>query len=385
MKQLPLTPKLKAMIQSAVGDEVDVSNFAVFESISLNDKPLPGKRGTLFEKAVVSGATLRLMVESINEGNTLPLMQDHNTRGEPFGRVFHAGLNYSEDGTTELRTLFYVDPTEEQLIAKLNNGTYDEVSVSFLAEHILCSECGWDYRGEDATWENLLDLTCANGHKLGEDGIHARLVGLEQFTELSLVARGAADNPKIVGKSQSKLAPETEQRLAAQGFKEFDRLVCQASLGEDKVADVDFNKLIADLSDARGELKVRDKTIEGLNGQITTLTASVETITGERDAAVTAKDEAETKLADAAKENKADEASAAVAYLGKVLKNVRIAAGKEEGDVPETVAELTAAIDEETSKLTAILPVNGVSRGAPNDDEDKDAAPRDYSAFRVNA
>src|SRR5690606_3498634 len=147
----------------------------------------------------------------------LPLMSDHELFGEPKGRMFHAGLNYGEDGEIELRALFYLDETEEKLIKKLDSASLDEVSVSFLASSMLCSECGWDYF-QFGTSENFNTRTCENGHTIGEDGVHAELVGLNQFIELSLVARGAADKPKIVGKSQSKLAPQSTYRLAARGF-----------------------------------------------------------------------------------------------------------------------------------------------------------------------
>lgn len=378
MKQIQLIAKIREQLQAALGPDVEVTDdYAVFESISLNTNPLPGKRGSLFEKAVVPAATLLAMVNHINSGNSLPLMIDHRMDGAPKGRIFHAGLHMSEDAV-ELRTLFYVDPTEQALIAKINNGTYDEVSVSFLAQKILCSECGFDYRGEEANWENLLSATCNEGHKIGEDGTHARLTGLEEFVEISLVARGAADNPKIVGPSASKLAPETRERLAAQGFKDFDALICRASTGDNAV---DFNVLITELSDVKAELKTA-------TASVATLTARAETAETALAAAEEAKAQAEAAKLAAEEALEAasgkDEAEAAVAYLSRVLEGVRVAAGKDKGSIPETVAELTAAIDEETSELTAILPVNGVSQAAGEGTEGKDEAKADFSAFKIS-
>lgn len=66
MKRLQLTPELIAKIKTAVGEDVDPSGFAVFESISLNTLPLPGKQGTLFENATTSTLTLKQMADYIN-------------------------------------------------------------------------------------------------------------------------------------------------------------------------------------------------------------------------------------------------------------------------------------------------------------------------------
>lgn len=385
MKRLQLTPQIRAWLEAALGPDVEITDeFAVFESISLNNQPLPGKRGTIHAGAVIVPTTLRAMVDHINgPSGSLPLMIDHVTQGAPKGRVFHAGLNLVDEGV-ELRTLFYIDPTEAALAEKVDNGTYDEVSVQFLAKQLLCSECGFDYRGEEATWENLLSLTCNEGHVIGENGVHVREVGLEQFIELSLVVRGAAKNPKIIGRSASKLAPELTQRLAAQGFEKFDGLICQASSGEDTVSNVDVNKLITDLSDARADIKVRDGSITALTGERDAALAAVTAAETARDAALAAQTAAETALAAASEgeeDNGVEDRDAAISYLGAVLTNVRTASGKEVGDLPKTVAELTAAIDEETSKLTAILPTGGRSQAAGGTEGEDEGKPV-YSAFK---
>src|ERR1044072_2378074 len=131
MKQLPMTPQLAALIKERVGDDVDPTNFAVFEAIALNTKPLPGKRGTIWERAVVPYVTLSQMVSHINAGNHQPLMAIHDLSGTPHGRLFHAGLELTDDGP-EMRALFYLDETEQTPITKLNAGSDDEVSVQFL-------------------------------------------------------------------------------------------------------------------------------------------------------------------------------------------------------------------------------------------------------------
>ncbi len=369
MKQLPMTPALSALITGAVGEDVDTSKLSVFETIALNTLPLPGKQGSLFEGAVVEPITLLQMVDSVNSGNHLPLIADHEMMGAPKGRAFHAGLNYGDDGV-EMRQLFYLDETEGALISKLDAGSLDEVSVSFLSTQFLCSACGFDYM-EEGDSDNVFTRTCGNGHEIGTDGVHGRMVGLNQFIELSLVARGAADKPKIVGKSASKLAPETTLRLAAKGF-EPHALVVQASRGKEMT--MDTAKLVADFATATAS--VATLTLE--KGQAETRASTLE---ADLATARTRVGELETELAaEKAKQPEgADEAAAvlterdeAVELMQGQLNNLLVATGKPklEGDaLPAKVADLKAQITAVTADLTAILPVDGVSKGAAGDDK----------------
>lgn len=369
MKQLPMTPELSALIKKAVGDDVDTADLAVFETIALNDKPLPGKRGTIFQDAVVEPITLMQMVDKINSGAHLPLIADHELFGAPKGRFFHAGLNIADDGAIEMRALFYLDSTEDKLITKLNSGSLDEVSVSFLSTQFLCSECGWDYFAFGSR-ENFNAHTCENGHVIGENGVHAKLVGLNQFVELSLVARGAADNPKIVGRSASKLAPETTYRLVANGFEPNDYVV-QASLGKESIT-MDTTKLMTDLVEAKTDVAVltasvakSDAKVAELSATVETQTATISTLTADL-AAANAKVPADY---DAVK----DEAAAGITVLQTQLNALLVASGKaklEADKLPGTVAELSAEIETATNGLTAIIPVGGVSNNGSNTDAD---------------
>ncbi len=360
-----MTPQLSARIKASVGEDVETEGLAVFECIALNTKSLPGKGGSLFEAAKIPVLTLQQMASWLEGGGHIPLISDHQLMGEPKGRAFAGELHMAEDGVTaELRVLFYLDSTEDRLIAKLNAGTLDEVSVSFLSTQFLCSECDWDYFSGEALPENIRERTCANGHVIGEDGTHAKLVGLEKFIELSLVARGAADNPKIVGRSASKLQPTSQQlRLAASGI-EIDGLVCEATTGEETVSTPDFTKLTTDLVDARvaqGTLQASNNT---LTAQVTELSSARDTLQTELTAAQAEVAQLTTDLA-AAQEPASNEAdyAEAVAFLGEVLTKVLTASGADvPAELPKTVAELKADIVKHTSDLTAILPVGGVAQ-----------------------
>jgi len=390
MKQLEMTPALEAMIKQAVGQDVDPTGFAVFETVMLNTKPLPGKRGSLFQDAIVQPITLKEMVDSINGGNHLPLVADHELLGAPKGRLFHAALDF-EDAALTMRGLFYLDPTETTLIAKLNAGSLDEVSVAFMSREFNCSECGWDYFGLGVSREHIWDQTCANGHKIGVNGAHGEMVGLAQFVETSLVARGAADKPKIVGRSQSKLAPEGLKLLAANGF-ETDELVVQASLGK------------------KEQSTMSDAAITALTAQLTTLstdkgslTAQLSAATSERDTLRTDRDSIRTELTTAQSEvtrltaelataNERPEATVAterdeaVTFLHEQLDHLMVAKGeaKLEGDARlKTVAALKAKIGELTANLTSILPVGGKSKAAGADDDKVELSYKPKHAYGI--
>lgn len=383
MKNLPMTPELSQLIKNAVGEDVDTANLTVFETIALNNKPLPGKRGTIFENAVVETVTLAQMVDHINSGKHLPLIADHELFGAPKGRFFHAGLNIGSDNELELRALFYLDSTEETLITKLNSGSLDEVSVSFLSTQFLCSECSWDYF-QFGDRNNIDTRTCENGHTLGEDGVHARMIGLNQFIELSLVARGAADNPKIVGRSASKLAPETAYRLAANGFVP-DELVVQASMKEEITMADPNTQLMQDLVAAKTEVATLTMGKTTAESQVTTLTATIATKDGEIASLTADLAAANAKIPDDYDAVKAENGEA-VAALQAQVNALLTATGKDklEGDaLPTKVADLKAKIEDLTAGLTAIIPVGGRSKPATGSESDVADLAFNPSAFSV--
>lgn len=362
MKRLQMTPALIAQIKAAVGEDVDPSGFAVFEVIAINSLPLPGKDGSIFERAQITPLTLRQMVDSVEGGNTLPLILNHDMSGLPVGRVFKAALHSAPTGELEMRALFYVDGTNAELADKIDAGSLDEVSVGFLASQLLCSECGWDYRGEEAGWTNFMERTCGNGHTIGTDGVHLNLVGLQTFSELSLVTRGAASKPKIVGRSASKLATPL-QALAARGF-EIDELFCTASKGENVV---DLNVVMTQLT---------QKTTEAATAtvQLTAMTAERDTAQANLTAAQARIAELEAAAGTPAPEAaeletaKADLAAATEALTG-IYTRLATAASSD-APAPTSIADLTAGIDTLQSELTALIPVGGAAASSQSKDGD---------------
>jgi hypothetical protein len=382
MKQLQMTAELQALIRDRVGQDVDPSGFAVFEVIALNTNPLPGKDGSIHEKAVVTPLTLKQMADHINApGGSLPLIWNHQTSEIPKGRVFSASTFFDQTGAIELRVLFYLDATEQDTITKLNSGSIDEVSVSFLSTQALCSECGWDYMGADSTWEHLYDRTCANGHAIGEDGVHLRLTGLAQFVETSLVVRGAADKPKIIGRSDSKLAPSSVQQLAARGF-DLNCLLVQASKGEKPVSTFDPNKFITDLANSQASVITLTAERDTANAAVTALTAERDTANAAVTTLTAERDDLQTKLT-AAEGAPPEEYNTALSFLKEQFVNLTVAKGGEkpaDDAVPTTVVDLTKAIKDMTAELTALIPTGGRSNANPSDL--KTAAPVSLAAFR---
>lgn len=141
---------------------------------------------------------------------------------------------------------------------------------------------------------------------------------------------------------------------------------------------MDTQKLVADFASAsasvatltleKGQVEAKNSALEAdltaararvteLETQLAAATAAepegLTEITAERDAAVAERDEA-------------------VTTLSEQLDNLLVASGKPklEGDAKLTkVADLKAQIATITSELTAILPVDGVSRGAGGNDD----------------
>lgn len=216
MKELQLTETMKQAITKIAGGDVNFDNLAVFEVTAINTLPL-NKRGTLYEGARFTRATLTEISKFINT-NGLHLQTLHQQGSElPIGRVFMSDV-VDNQLDTEVRALFYLPrDTQSKLIADINSGTIDEVSIGALPKHLLCSECGFDFLGAEASFMNRYEMTCDNGHTIGVNGVYANISGLDDLFELSLVSRGAATKAKILSRAKSLLASESTQRLAADG------------------------------------------------------------------------------------------------------------------------------------------------------------------------
>lgn len=366
MKQIAKTGKVLDRLRAAVGPDADVENLAVFEAVALNQLPLR-KKQPLFNGAVASLSMLKGMADKVN-AESLPLDIMHNGSDTPNGRVFHGEVVGGDRGS-ELRTLFFISDQAGHLVANLDNGTIDQVSVGVVAEHILCSSCAWDYRSPEATFDNLYEGVCANGHVLGEDGVHAELVGVEDFYELSLVNRGGAQGARIAGPSNAVLTA-----LAASGVSDPHALCLHASPTPPPPPE---NHVKTQAEGADAYLQLTDKLVAA--------SVEVSTLKAERDALKARVAELEAREPEKVAPPEVAELEAAKAerdvallVLQEFAAEGRTQIGLAAEDLPADALKLSADIKDSRSKLAAIVEASGRSRPAA---APAALAPRSNAAF----
>lgn len=283
-KSVAITQRVQNLIaKNNGGEQVDYASIVVFEASVLNTRPL-SKPGSIFDKGQVSSDTLKQMATYLNSGGFVPLQTLHPNGDElPLGRFFYAEVLPStlSDGSEELVCLFYLPKTDEN-VPKLDNGIIDEVSVGFVGQQLLCSDCGWDYRSPDATFSNFYDRTCANDHVLGSDGVYLKINGLDRWTETSLVSKGAAHNAKILGRTKQRLGQEQYERLAASGIApEQFMLIATTTETRSPKMDKEMLELITQMAETKASVTIKDATIATKDAELTALKASNEALTTE--------------------------------------------------------------------------------------------------------
>jgi hypothetical protein len=366
MKQISKTPQVLERLRAAFGADADLSRLAVYEATLLNTLPLRKSSG-IFQGARNSLSLLSEMATAINK-ESVPLQMQHDTEAAPFGRLFYGEVG-SDD---QLRGWFAVDgSTHPEVVAKLDSGVIDQVSVGFLMKSLTCSACGFDYMGPDA-WEQRYELTCDEGHAIGENGVHVFVDGLKNFFELSLVGKGAANGARIVGPSDAVLARSAEtQRLAASARAETGfagvRLTATPPTPKQDPAKMDpelLTRLEASASEkatALAQLAAATTQLEAANARVAELEPLAAAAT-ERDAAKAAVEKAVTALQAEAR-------------------TVLTACGKSSDNLPSDVDALLALIDEHRAQFAAVVPVGGKSKGPGVDNADTNT--RSSTAFKT--
>lgn len=217
-KQVEITEELIAQIELVTKTSIDPDSIVAFEAIAASTRPI-SKMGSMYNGAVMSRQLLNDMAEAVNTGSeSVPLHTLHLQGDElPIGRVFKASVKDAPDGSANLHTWFYLPASETELVQKINLSVLDEVSVGVKSQNAFCSKCGFDYFGAEADFTYLFSQTCENGHTIGSDGTHLKLAGLDLWSELSLVSRGASNNPKILSRARNTVSQEAQDRMAASG------------------------------------------------------------------------------------------------------------------------------------------------------------------------
>lgn len=356
-KKLELTNRIRELIAKATDNAVDPESVSVYEAITINTKPVT--KNNVFSGAVHTGGTLREMALACASTH-VPLHTMHAQDVElPVGKVFYGEVIPTGDGHEELRSMFFLPNTEKVLIDKLEGGAIEEVSIAARYKHLNCSDCGWDYMGEDATIINLYDRVCANEHQIGKNGVHLKLNGLDKWMETSLVPIGAANGAKIVSRTKALLGQEQYNALAASGRSpELTTLYASQPLPEND--DMDLTQLMESVKTLTASETTAKIALTAANEQIATLKLTAEKVApleaqvAELTSKLTAAQAVDGVKAQA-------ELAAAMSFVRKEADRLCIAAGEAALADTATLADLQASIEKNRLKLADTFPVNGVT------------------------
>lgn len=381
MRSLEITSRIQERLKAHLGDDLpSLDSIKVFEGIAVSTKPLR-KPGSIWDKGSVTRLTLREMADWLNAGNQVPLHTLHKAGYElPVGRLFYAEVRDLEDGGAELRVLLYLDKSQDEIITSIETGVIESMSIGLMSKQILCSECGWDYLGDDADFMNLYERKCGNGHIVGQDGVHVRASGLDLWSELSLVSLGASTDAAIVSRSKARLSSDEYQALAASGTPPESLILVATEKGQEPMETKEF---MARLEAQAGEVATLTAKNNDLVSQLEQSTADLAAANSrieELENAASNEGESEVKAslsaAQADLEKVQKTADGALEFLQDQVKKARIAAGQSDPEAPDTIDECIAAIDEAGKNLVNLFDREGtsVSSDAPK------PAPRAVSA-----
>ena len=383
-KQIDMNEELLSKFKMKFGEETNPSDFYIFECRALSNEGV--HQGTIYDGAVTDTGILSAMVDKINNTDeNIGIHVMHNDMDLNIGRAFSARLSIDENSSTAVYATCALlrDDETDKIINKIEKNVLDEVSVQFLPEHAYCSECHWDYMGEDASFENWWDKTCANGHTIGVDGCHLELSGLANFSEISIVNRGAAKNPKILSQKKRSLFNEGELMGLAASGKSPDYLVATF-----------YNKMENKMKE-KNDLSLSAEEIEGMQAELADLKKKLdlgekvkelelslsekEEALKEKDASLASKDEeinakeeahkAEVEQLNAELSTAKEEKDALLKFLQDEVKKVALAAGKKDVEVPSDLGGISAMLNENQQILATLVPAGGVSRSVNYSEE----------------
>lgn len=217
-KRVEIDDRLKEQIAAKCGSDVDITQFVAYQARLVSTEPL--SQNSIFDKAVLSPETLLDMEKIANdplENVTMQVMHDSSVL--PVGRlIVTRAVDEFETAARALYGTFIVSTTHPDLISKLDSGIIDEVSVAIKGKKMICSACEKDFYEADEEKQFIGSYfgTCPHCEaKLGKEA-HLKIEGVDRFSEVSLVNRGAAHHPKILDKSkQLSLAASSKQIKAS--------------------------------------------------------------------------------------------------------------------------------------------------------------------------
>lgn len=382
MKQISKTAEVLAKLRAAYGTDANVDDLAVYEVILANTQPLR-KTGGLFKGARLASTLITEIVAAVNL-ESVPVQFQHDTSTAPYGRLFAAASSGDE-----ARGLLAVDSkAHPEVVQKLDSGTIDQVSVGMVNKQLLCSQCGFDYANEKS-YPNRWDMTCDKEHKIGENGTHVQVVGLDSLFEVSFVGQGAVRGARVVGPSES--AFQDNQRLAASSAATGGALAVHLTATVEDDIPMDLSALTTQLTTAVSERATAQANLAAVTTERDTARTELATVTGERDTARTELATAQTELTAAnttvATLTAANEA--AITALSAEAKAVLTACGKSEADIDAELKDkdataLLGVIQANRAQFAAVIPAGGASTAADLASTSK-VQPRRTNAFRSPA
>lgn len=266
-KRVEIDDRLKEQIAAKCGSDVDVTKFVAYQARMVSTEPL--SQNSIFDKAELSPETLLDMERIANdplENVTLQIM--HNTSVLPVGRVIVTrAVDEFDTASRALYGTFIVSTAHPDIIAKLDSGIIDEVSVNIRGKKMICSACEKDFYEADEERQIIGSYMGVCPHceaKLGKEA-HLKLVGVDSFTEVSLVNRGAAHHAKILDKSkQLSLAASSKQIKAS--LSEMKEQVLNLTLNG-KLTDEEDNKMES-LSEVLAKLSEMAESLQQLKESV---------------------------------------------------------------------------------------------------------------------
>lgn len=405
-KRVELTEELKNKIRTRCGSDIDFSSAAFYQARIVSTEPI--SQNSIYNKAQLARSTIFELEEFFNNDPQLnvTLQVMHNQMVLPAGRVVAVRAIDEPDGlNSALYGVFMVSNEHQEYINKLDNGIIDEVSISMLAKKLLCSECGFDLR-EANPEEQFMAFFFHQCPKCevelgGKDGAHLNLVGVEEFTEVSLVTRGAARHAKILDSSK-QLALAANNKEVKLKLNQLTKDLLPLNLNGKIINEEDTmtnDELLAKLQELSEEFASFKESVEAKLEDISKEEAPAEAEEnneGSAPAEEVSSPAAEEPVAPAEENNeeleeakaaleaaKAETQSYRVALMEEVNK-VLVAAGKVSLSETATLEDIKNALKDSQLTLAANIPVGGVSKTAKLNTEAK-AGVSGYTAKQLAA
>jgi len=179
-----------------------------------------------------------------------------------------------------------------------------------------------------------------------------RLIGLDQWLELSLVSRGASSKPKILGRTKHRLGEEAHSRIAADGTIPEAVVLYAQSKGFNMPGDnTPGENTAVDLSPITEALATATAAIAAFGESITAMQADVAELKAAAPAAE-ATAEVQTKLDEATA--KVTDLEASEAELKTQVTSLEAAAALKAGGVSASaIADATASSSNPDGRLAA--------------------------------